>query len=230
MEKIRWGTEYVSCIELTPTLWPAVTETELWGRAEGSLICVRNKSWKLRGGCHFTLSNTMFDVHCASSHGSCTPLRASLLLVGWNPQGNKTSLISRVSAELNPHYVPCQTVEKVPLSMLYCSFNTDKKCGKMLCKFLINILFRHYNYPIRLAFYKTKNSSYWFWYPQHIIEIFLKSQYIIKSEGLNSCSSSVSDWICKPEHIISFFSNWNLTLQKEHSSTGIISQFIGKWF
>lgn len=66
------------------------------GLKEVSLV-FRNKSWKLRGGCHFTLSDTMFDVHCASSHGSCTPLRASLLLVGWNLQGNKTSLISRES-------------------------------------------------------------------------------------------------------------------------------------
>lgn len=67
----------MSCVGLAPTLCPVLAEPELCQMFGGGLkeisLVSRNKSWKLRGGCHFTLGNTMSDVHCASSHGSYTP-------------------------------------------------------------------------------------------------------------------------------------------------------------
>lgn len=53
----------------------------------------KNKSRKLRGRCYCLLSNAMSFAYCALSHGPCTFLTASLLLVGWNSQGNKAPLI-----------------------------------------------------------------------------------------------------------------------------------------
>lgn len=69
----------------TPTLCSALAEPVLCqmlgaGLKEVSLVS-RNKSWKLLGGCHFILGNTMSDVHCASSYGFCIPLRDPWLLV-----------------------------------------------------------------------------------------------------------------------------------------------------
>ena len=53
-----------------------------------------SKSRQLRGGGHSPLGNARIFGHHASSNGSCTLLRASLLLRSQSPQGNKAPLIS----------------------------------------------------------------------------------------------------------------------------------------